>query len=178
MKKLLIALLIVMSLSSFAAAEPVKVIPYPAGIDTKTEGASSAPQSINHKYSIYFDTMTDYFELQSNERRIILSNFPTYRQTKENTCDPAAALTVLYYYGNTDYTEAGLVLEMKTQPYPIDTNPKDILAFFERLGWTTDSSLTHKRFEDYDSFKNFIIENLKNNIPIMVETSSGAATGA
>ena len=106
MKKLLIALLIVMSLSSFAAAEPVKVIPYPAGIDTKTEGASAAPQSINHKYSIYFDTMTDYFELQSNERRVILSNFPTYQQTRENTCGPAAALTVLYYYGNTDYTEA------------------------------------------------------------------------
>ena len=63
---------------------------------------------------------------------------------------------MLYYYGNTDYTEASLAVEMKTQPYPIGTNPKDMLAFFERLGWHTDSSLTHKKFEDYD-------------IPIMVE---------
>ena len=39
MKKLLIALVIVMSLAGFAAAEPVKVIPYPSGTDTKTEGA-------------------------------------------------------------------------------------------------------------------------------------------
>ena len=78
--------------------------------------------------------MTDYFELQSNERRIILSHYPTYQQTKENTCGPAAALTVLYYYGNTDYTESSLAVEMKTQPYPIDTNTKDMLAFFERLG--------------------------------------------
>ena len=60
-------------------------------------------------------------------------------------------------------------MEMKTQPYPIWTNPKDMLAFFEKLGWKTDSSLTHKTFEDYDSFKNFVIENLKNNVPIMVE---------
>ena len=169
MKKLLITLLIVLSLSSFAAAEPVKIIPYPAGTDTQTEGASSAPKNINHKYSIYFDTMTDYFELQSNERRIILSHYPTYQQTKENTCGPAAALTVLYYYGNTDYTESSLAVEMKTQPYPIGTNPKDMLAFFERLDWTTDSSLTHKKFEDYDSFKNFVVENLKLGIPIMVE---------
>ena len=178
MKKLLIALLIVLSLSSFAAAEPVKIIPYPAGTDTQTEGASSAPQNINHKYSIYFDTMTDYFELQSNERRIILSHYPTYQQTKENTCGPAAALTVLYYYGNTDYTESSLAVEMKTQPYPIGTNPKDMLAFFEKLGWTTDSSLTHKKFEDYDSFKNFVVENLKRGIPIMVENVEWAAIGA
>ncbi|MBQ8691773.1 MAG: C39 family peptidase [Synergistaceae bacterium] len=169
MKKLLILIVLSCLCASFAAAEPVKVIPYPAGTDTKTEGASSAPQNINHKYSIYFDTMTDYFELQPNERRIILPHFPTYQQTKENTCGPAAALTVLYYYGNTDYTEASLAVEMKTQPYPIGANPKDMLAFFERLGWHTDSSLTHKKFEDYDSFKNFIIANLKRNIPIMVE---------
>ena len=68
--------------------------------------------------------------------------------------------TVLYYYGNTDYTEADLAVEMRTQPYPIGTNPKNMLAFFEKLGWKTDSSLTHKPFVDYDSFKNFVIENL------------------
>ena len=49
---------------------------------------------------------------------------------------------------------------MRTQPYPIGTNPKNMLAFFEKLGWKTDSSLTHKPFVDYDSFKNFVIENL------------------
>ena len=76
---------------------------------------------------------------------------------------------MLYYYGNTDYTESSLAVEMKTQPYPIGTNPKDMLAFFERLDWTTDSSLTHKKFEDYDSFKNFVVENLKLGTPIMIE---------
>ena len=93
MKKLLIALLIVLSLPIFANSEPLRVIPYPAGTDTKTEGASSAPWNINHKRSIYFDTMTDYFELKSNERRIILPHYSTYQQTRENTCGPAAALT-------------------------------------------------------------------------------------
>ena len=169
MKRLSLALLIVLSFSILAYAEPLKVIPYPAGTDTQTEGASSAPENINHARSMYFDTMTDYFDLKSNEHLVILSHYPTYQQTRENTCGPAAALTVLYYYGNTDYTEASLAVEMKTQPYPIGTNPKDMLAFFEKLGWKTDSNLTHKPFDDYDSFKNFVIKNLKLNVPIMVE---------
>ncbi len=147
----------------------LRVIPYPEGIDTKSEGASSAPDIINHKYSIYFDTMTDYFELGSNARRVMLKHYPTYQQTRENTCGPAAALTVLYYFGNKDYDEAKLAVEMKTQPYPIGTNPADMLEFFKKLGWRTDSSLTHSRFKDYADFKDFAINNLKNNIPIMVE---------
>ncbi len=88
MKKLLIALLIILSSSIFANSEPVKVIPYPTGTDTKTEGASSAPWNINHEHSIYFDTMTDYFELKSNERRIILPHYPTYqrKRTRYRVC--------------------------------------------------------------------------------------------
>ena len=168
-KKLIIITALILLSAGFASCETLRVIPYPEGTDTKTEGASSAPKNINHDFSIYFDTLTDYYELKSNERRVILPNYPTYQQTKENTCGPAAALTVLYYYGETGYTEESLAVEMKTQPYPIGTNPKDMLAFFEKLGWTTDSNLTHASFDTYDDFQAFVVDNLRRGIPLMVE---------
>ena len=169
MKKLLLTFTLFMLLIIPAYAETLRVIPYPASADTQSEGASSAPANINHKQSEYFDTQTDYFTAKSTDTRIILSNFPTYQQTKENTCGPAAALTVLYYYGVTNYTEEDLAREMKTKPYPIGTNPKDMLAFFERLKWKTESNITHSRFEEYDDFMNFVKKNLAENTPIMVE---------
>ena len=168
MKKLF-ALLITLLFAFSAYAEGVKVIPYPEGTDTQTEGASSAPANINHKSSGYFDTATDYYEAKNTSTRIILTHYPTYQQTRENTCGPAAGLTVLYYYGVHDYTEESLAREMKTKPYPIGTNPKDMLAFFERLGWETESSLTHSRFEEYDNFRDFVRKNLSAGVPIMVE---------
>lgn len=169
MKKLFVvmALILVMSFSAFG--DELRVIPYPEGLDTQTEGASSAPESTNHKFSIYFDTLTDYFELSNSRNRIILTHFPTYQQTRENTCGPAAALTVLYYFGVKDYDEMKLAEEMKTQPYPIGTNPKDMLEFFKRIGWKTESSLTHSRFETYGEFQNFVLKNLSEGTPIMVE---------
>ena len=115
------------------------------------------------------DTRTDYFELKPSQNRVIISHYPTYQQSRENTCGPAAALTVLYYFGVKDYDEMSLALEMKTQPYPIGTNPADMLAFFEKIGWKTQSSLNHAPFEDYSDFQDFIVSNLSENIPVMVE---------
>ena len=169
MKKFFEVLIFVVFFSCVAYGEELRVIPYPEGLDTKSEGASSAPENINHNFSIYFDTLTDYFELKSSNNRVILTHYPTYQQTRENTCGPAAALTVLYYFGVRDYDEMTLAQEMKTQPYPIGTNPKDMLAFFEKIGWKTQSSLTHSRFEDYIEFKNFILESLTAGVPVMVE---------
>ena len=169
MMKKISALLLLLMLSVPASSEELRVIPYSDGIDTQTEGASSAPKSINHLPSKYFDTDNDFFTMKSNDTRIILTNYPTYQQTKENTCGPAAGLTVLYYFGVKDYDEAKLTDEMKTKPYPIGTNPKDMLAFFERLGWETESSLTHPKFNDEDEFIEFVQTKLREGTPIMVE---------
>ena len=166
MKKLICAVMAVLACASCLYAE--RVIPYPEGLDTQSEGASSAPAVINHKGSVYFDTKTDYYEAVSSDSRIILRHYPTYQQTKENTCGPASALTVLWYYGVKDYTEEMLAREMKTKPN-VGTNPKDMLAFFERLGWKTESSLTHPKFGEYDEFMAFVREKLSAGIPILVE---------
>ena len=44
-----------------------------------------------------------------------------------------------------------------------------MLEFFKRLGWETESSLTHPKFDEYDDFKNFVLENLNAGLPILVD---------
>ena len=168
MKKFCLLLILLFASAVQAQSEALRVIPYPESTDTKSEGASSAPISINHEHSVYFDTASDFFEAKSTDSRIILAHYPTYQQTKENTCGPAAALTVLYYFGVKDYTELELAREMRTKP-DVGTNPKDMLAFFERIGWKTQSSLKHSRFDDYESFMKFVQETLKAGTPMLVE---------
>jgi hypothetical protein len=98
------------------------------------EGAAAAPAEINHSDSIYF-TEPDFYNMDSTDSRIILKNYPTYQQTTEYTCGPAAALTVLRYFDNNFYDEMKLAKEMKTQGYPIGTNPANMVKFFEKIGW-------------------------------------------
>ena len=169
MRKVFTIFLAVVACAGSAFGAGVKVIPYPEGLDTMSEGASSAPAEINHRGSEYFDTATDFYEAASTDSRIILKNYPTYQQSKENTCGPAAALTVLYWFGEKNFTEEALTKAMKTQPYPIGTNPKDMVSFFEGLGWKVESSLNHSKFEEYDDFAAFVKENLSAGVPIMVE---------
>ena len=168
MKKIFLGVIFVLCLTGSVFCNELRVIPYPEGLDTKSEGASSLLEKVDHKDSIYFDTKVDYFTLTSNENRIMLSHYPTYQQSTEYTCGPAAALTVLYYFGVTKYTEESLSVEMKTKPVK-GTTTKNMLEFFKKIGWETDSSLKRAKFEDYESFAKFVIENLKNGIPILVE---------
>ena len=106
--------------AGIALAEPeVKEggIPYPEGLHANGEGAWSAPQEINHVDSPYF-TEIDVYRLENIPgRRVVLNHYPSYQQTTEYTCGPAAAITVLYWYGNKDYDEVSLTKEMKTRGY-------------------------------------------------------------
>lgn len=145
-----------------------RVIPYPPGLVTDKEGASSAPKEINHADSIYFK-MPDVYSMTSSKGRIVLPHYQTYQQTTEYTCGPAAALTVLYHYGNHDYDEMSLAKEMKTQGYPIGTNPRNMVNFFKKIGWQVESSLDSPTFADYDAFREFLWKNLRQGTPVMVE---------
>ena len=169
MRKIIAAVLAVMAMSAAAWSEEVRVIPYPESLDTKSEGASSVLGEVNHVPSPYYDADNDYFSMKSTKSRVILTHYPTYQQTRENTCGPVAGLTVLWWFGVKDYDEMRLADEMKTRPYPIGTNPKDMAAFFEGLDWKVESSLTHPKFEDYESFMKYVIDTLKSGTPIMVE---------
>ena len=107
-KKLAAALLASMMCMGTALAAPGAregVIPYPAGQAPNHEGAWSAPAEINHADSPYFANL-DVYQLESiNGRRVVMPHYPSYQQTTEYTCGPAAALTLLYWHGNKDYDE-------------------------------------------------------------------------
>ena len=132
------------------------------------EGPASAPAEINHEKSIYF-TEPDFYNMTSTDSLIILPNYPTFQQTTEYTCGPAAALTVLQYYDNKYYDEMKIAKEMKTQGYPIGTNPSNMVNFFKGIGWKVQSSLTSKPMTEYAGFQNFVTKNLKLGRPILVD---------
>lgn len=131
------------------------------------EGAAAAPAEINHQKSVYF-TEPDFYTMKSKGSLTILSKYPTYQQTTEYTCGSAAALTVFKYYNIYYYDEMQLAAEMKTSN-KVGTNPADMVNFFKSIGWNVQSSLDSKPFKEYAEFQNFVIENLKNGRPIMVE---------
>ena len=165
----LLASALSMGTTAAADTDEVRVIPYPAELDTKTEGASSAPAEINHADSPYFKHL-DIYEMETIiGRRIVLPHYPTYQQAREYTCGPAAALTVLYWYGNKDYDELSLAKAMKTQGYPIGTSLKNMVNFFQGIGWTVKSGLNADKFSRFDDFRTFLMEQLAHGRPILVE---------
>ena len=70
------------------------------------------PQEINHADSPYFAHLDVYNMESINGRRGVMPHYPSYQQTREYTCGPAAALPLLYWYGNKDYDELSLAKEM------------------------------------------------------------------
>ena len=158
---LLIGLL---AISSLSHTKDIKFIPY--GPNIKLEGAAAAPKEINHKRSAYFK-MPDIFKLVSNKNLTVLTHYPTYQQTTEYSCGPAAVLTVIWYYGNKDITEKELVEKMKTNS-KTGTNVKNMADYFRNIGWEVKTNRVEKTFDSYENFADFIIKELKLEHPILV----------
>ena len=158
---LLIGLLLISSLSY---AKDIKIIPYSS--DIKLEGAAAAPKEINHKHSSYFK-IPDIFKLTSNKNLTVLTHYPTYQQTTEYSCGPAAALTVLWYYGNKDITEKELMEKMKTNS-KTGTNVRNMADYFLGIGWEVITNTINKTFDSYEKFTDFIVQQLKLKHPILV----------
>ena len=130
-------------------------------------GATGAPEDVNHADSIYFPNI-NFSELTSTDDRIILSNYPTALQTTDYSCGPVAALTVLRWFGNNNFDEATLIKKMKTQPL-IGTSLGNMEKFFRKLGWEVHSSLDTPHFAELEDFQAFVMKNLSESTPIMVE---------
>ncbi|MBP2651695.1 MAG: hypothetical protein H6Q74_2520 [Firmicutes bacterium] len=117
--------------------------------------------------------LKDFFNLESTSTLTILSKYKTYQQTTEITCGPAAALTVLNHFDNTRWNELKIAKIMGTKS-GIGTDTKGMVKFFKMIGWDVKSSLTSANkngtsFATVQKFRNFVITNLKNNTPIIVE---------
>lgn len=132
----------------------------------ESSGATATPKEINHSDSIYYPQI-DFYNMTSNADRIILKNYPTYQQMTEYSCGPAAALTVLNFFGNHDFDEEKLIKLMKTKP-KIGTNLKNMAKFFKSIGWKVQSSLGKQPMDEL-AFQKFVVKNLSQNKPILVE---------
>ena len=168
MKKIFAALFAAAMIFNSPVTNAEGQIPYPAGLDTQTEGASSAPKEINHNPSPYFKH-PDFYNMKSTDTLTILTHYPTYQQTTEYTCGGAAALTMLYWYGDKKYDEMSLTKAFKTRPYPYGTHLHEIENFFKRIGWQVKSSIGRDYISRYDDFKAFILQELRAGHPVLVE---------
>jgi hypothetical protein len=165
-----------------------KIIPY--SHFTILKGAAAYAGKCNHTVSRYFAHPNIYM-LHSNQTLTVLSQFRTYQQITEVTCGPASALMVLYHFGNTGWDEAKIAEIMQTHKdldgdnneEPGEANERGewgtstdrMVRFFDQIGWKVRSSLTEgkltdgKTFSGHEQFKKWVIENLKQNTPVMVE---------
>ena len=125
-----------------------------------------ANAEINHADSIYYPRL-DFYNMTSTGDRIILTNYQTYQQTTEFSCGPAAALTVLNYFGEKNFDEAALIEAMETKPYS-GTSLGNMVKFFKEIGWEVQSSFDAPPMDEFE-FKKFVTKNLAAGVPIMVE---------
>lgn len=185
----ILGLTCLMGVTTFAKNNVLKVIPFPEGYDYKASGASSYEGMGNVEKSQYF-TVLDYYNMKSNSTLILLEEYKTYQQTKEYTCGPAAALTVLHHFDETSYQELQIAEGMQThkdrnysnkveegvadERGEYGTSTSGMVHFFETIGWNVESSLTMADETGYsfatpEDFRAYVIEKLKAETPIMVE---------
>lgn len=165
-----------------------RVIPYPAGYKLDEGGGSAYNNKGDHEDSKYYSSV-DYYDMKSGGSLVILPKYKTYQQSTEVTCGPAAALTVLYHYGNKEWEELRIAEIMQTHKDLNGNNTEEIgvaneqgeygtstdkmVAFFKQIGWEVTSSLTADEsgytFQDTTKFKEWVVTNIKEGTPIMVE---------
>ena len=165
-------------------------LPYPSGYDTDTTGASSYKNCGDHPDAGYF-AAPDVYNMISAGTLTVLPHFKTYQQTTEWSCGNATALMVLNHYGNTEWDELAIAKIMKSntdldkdnKEHPgaanergeYGTSTTGMVTFFQHIGWKVQSSILpeQKAFQaslsDPAVFTKWVIGNLKNNTPIMVE---------
>ncbi len=198
-KPLILALVLAMSLSLLASCADVPTvkaatpkenqIAYPQEYDTTISGASSYNHSGDHADSPYF-AHPDVYNLENTENLTVLNRFKTYQQTTEYSCGNAAALMVLTHYGVTDQKELDIAKVMishcdidgdnteepgvANEEGEYGTSTTGMVQLFKELDWNVSSSLDAtsedgSSFTDTAEFTKWIISNLKDNTPVMVE---------
>ena len=135
-------------------------------------GPAAVQGQADIKDSPYFKRI-DVYNMKSGGSLLVLEKYKTHQQHTEYTCGPAAALTVVeYFLGKSPDTEMEIAKIMGTHPAGMKdpgTNTRGMSHYFEQKGWTVKNSLKNGSPETYEKFLDFVDENLKHSIPIMVE---------
>ena len=136
----------------------------------KEEG--DAPDKLVGKIDVadspYFPKL-DFYNMESKGNLIILTHFKTSQQVTGYTCGPACAhMVVEYLNGKPLHTELEMAQTMGTDNKK-GTSAKQMVKYFQSIGWKTKSSADTKSPATYEDFLKFVKSNLENNTPIMVE---------
>lgn len=106
-------------------------IPYD-GIES-IEGAAGVENAADVADSPYYKH-PDYYNLESTGTLTILEHYKTIQQTTEWTCGPAAALTVLEWYGMRNGMNELDLVALRGKDEPGATNLRQMMNIFEGLG--------------------------------------------
>lgn len=133
---------------------------------------------MNNKYFIHYD----FYNMKSQDNLILLEKFKTFIQTTDYTCGPACLKMVLEYLTKKEFDEIKLKNLCKTVPFPYGTKLKGlidganlIIEKFKSENLKIYSTLDSKKnnngytFNNFIDFKKFVINNLTNGNPIIVE---------
>ena len=144
---------------------------------------SASSEALESPKSPYF-VHPDFYNLRSEGSLTLLERFETYQQTTEWSCANAAALMVLRHFGNDAWKELDIAAIMGTNPLPDDgdlqegvlygTTTEGVVRFFKLIGYDVKSSLdapmkSGATFDDVADFREWVLGNLRNGTPIMVE---------
>lgn len=117
----------------------------------------------------------DFYNLESDDELTILSKFKTNQQTIECSCGPNAILMILNYF-NDDQLSEEEIFKLVDCKIPGGTKIKNIVDFFRNRGYNIDTSIETQKtingkvFDTMIEFRDFVINNLKNGYPILVES--------
>jgi len=135
---------------------------------TPSGGAAAVRGGNDIHESPYFKKF-DFHKLSSQGTLTILHDFPTMQQNTPYSCGPVAALMVIRYFDpDTTVSEMDLCSMMGTSKLS-GTTTKGMTSYFDKDKWIVESSLTDPTPHTDKEFKKFVLNHLKNNMPIIVE---------
>jgi hypothetical protein len=157
------------------------MIPYPAGYDTGSAGASALMGMGDTADSPYF-RHPDFYNLESGGGLTVIPQFETYQQTTDDHCGPASALMVLNHYGVTGTDELAIGEAISPFQKNPDGSPRTVTGngttilgmagYFESIGWEVESSQTGGPVfggEDFYVFQEWAVGHLEAGTPVLVE---------
>ena len=147
-----------------------QIIPVPFSLDRG--GAAAVQGQVDVKDSPYYKA-PDFYHQKSGGSLTLLEHYKTYQQSMDHTCGPAAALTVVTHFKGAPLEDEQQIAKIMgtgtvTSSHP-GTNTAGMVKYFKQLGWEVHSYLSDPTPKDLAAFKAFVLKNLHNNVPIMVE---------
>lgn len=131
-------------------------------------GAAQFLGKMDHKDSLYY-WHPDFYNRKSSENLLLLEKFKTRQQNTDYTCGPVVAMMVINYLNPVDLEKESVIAKKMGARPGKGTTTKNIVKYFDELGWQVNSSEDGMTPETYDKFLTFVDRKLRTRTPVMVE---------